>query len=194
MITFYTNCRLKRRFTHTYIHTYINTYTYTHNRKHLIEEIRKETIALERETWIIEYTWIKAHAGHYGKELADKLAKEATGNNDICYNEIPKSEIEHREREKSIGKCQQQWNNSTKGPVTKEFFQNIKDRFKMKIHLTPNFTAMVTAHGKTRSYLYCFKLTVSTERPCDNGTQTVDCSKLNNERQKLKVHISKEDA
>jgi hypothetical protein len=68
----------------------------------------------------------------------------------------------------------------------------------MKIHLTSNFTAMVTAHGKTRSYLYRFKLTLSPEYPSGNGTQTVehliyDCSKLNNERQKLKAHISKED-
>jgi hypothetical protein len=105
----------------------------------------------------------KSAAGHYGNELADKLGKEATRNNDICYNKIPKSEIEHREREKSIEKWQQQWNNSTNGLVTKEFFPNIKDRLKMKIHLTPNFTAMVIAHGKTRSYLYRLKLTVSPE-------------------------------
>jgi ribonuclease HI len=61
------------------------------NRKYLIEEIRKKTIALERENWSIEYPWIKAHTGHYGNELADKLAKEATRNNYICYNKIPKS-------------------------------------------------------------------------------------------------------
>ena len=30
-------------------------------RNHLIEEIRKKTIILEKENWIIEYTWIKAH-------------------------------------------------------------------------------------------------------------------------------------
>ena len=34
----------------------------------------------------------KAHAGHYGNELADKLAKEAARNSDICYNKIPESE------------------------------------------------------------------------------------------------------
>jgi hypothetical protein len=59
--------------------------------KHLIKEMRKKTITPERENWNIEHTWIKAHAGHYGKELA----KEAT-RNDICYNKIPKSEIEHQ--------------------------------------------------------------------------------------------------
>jgi len=72
------------------------------NRNHLIEEIRKKTNTLEKENWNIEYTWIKAHTGHYGNELADKLAKEATRNSDICYNKFPKSEIEHQERENSM--------------------------------------------------------------------------------------------
>jgi ribonuclease HI len=84
------------------------------NRNHLIEEIRKKMIALEKENWDIEYTWIKAHAGHYGNELADKLAKEAARNSATCYNKIPKSETEHQEREKSIEKWQQQWDNTTK--------------------------------------------------------------------------------
>jgi len=53
------------------------------NRNHLIEEIRKKSITLEKENWNIENTWIKAHAGHYGNELADKLAKAATRNSDM---------------------------------------------------------------------------------------------------------------
>jgi hypothetical protein len=125
-------------------------------RKHLVEEIRKKTIALEKENWNIEYTWIKARAGHYGNDLADKLAKEATRNSATCHNEIPKSEIEHQERERSIEKWQQQWDSTTEGLVTKEFFPNVKDR--LKINLSPNFTAMVAVHGKTRSYLHRFKI------------------------------------
>jgi ribonuclease HI len=139
------------------------------NRKHLIEEIRKKTIALEKENWNVEYTWIKAHAEHHGKELADKLAKEVARNSEICYDKIPKSEVEYQERQKRIEKWQQQRDNTTKGLVTKEFFPNIKDRLKMKINLSPNFTAMVTAHGKTRSYLHRFKILESPECPCANG-------------------------
>jgi hypothetical protein len=68
----------------------------------------------------------------------------------------------------------------------------------MKINLNPNFTAMLTAHGKTRSYLHQFKIIESPEFPCANGHQTVDhllydCSELNNERGKLIAHISIED-
>jgi len=76
----------------------------TKNRKHLIQEIRKKTTALENENWRIEFTWIKAHAGHRRNELADKLAKEAAKNREICFNKIPKSEILQLESQKSITK------------------------------------------------------------------------------------------
>jgi hypothetical protein len=68
----------------------------------------------------------------------------------------------------------------------------------MKINLTPNFTAIITAHSKTRAYLHRFKIIESPECPCANGNQTVDhliygCNKLNTERDELIAHISKED-
>ena len=138
--------------------TYIYTHTYTHTHIHTY----------------IEYTWIKAHARHEGNKLADKLAKEATRGSEICYNKIPKSETEHQEKQISTEKWQQLWDNTTKGTVTKEFFPKIKDRLNIKITLTPNFTAMVTAHGKTRSYLHRFKIIELPECPCGNGTQTVE--------------------
>ena len=68
----------------------------------------------------------------------------------------------------------------------------------MKINLSPNITAVINAHGKTRSYVHRFKIIESPENTCVNGNQTVDhilydCSKLNNEREKLIAYISKED-
>ena len=62
------------------------------NRKYLIEEIRRQTIKLDKENCHIEYTWIKAHAGHQGNEKADRLAKDAARDGDKCYNKIPKSD------------------------------------------------------------------------------------------------------
>ena len=55
----------------------------------------------------------------------------------------------------------------------------------------------MTAHGKTRVYLYRFKIIGSPECPCANGTQTVghilyDCVKQSYEREKLIAAISKE--
>ena len=80
--------------------------------------------------------------------------------------------------------------------ATKEFFPNIKGRLKTKINLTPNFTAMTTAHGKTRSYPHCFKIIESPECLCAKWNQTVllyQCNKLNSEREALIGYISKED-
>ena len=44
------------------------------------------------------------NAGHYGNELADKLAKEAAKNSDIRYNKIhpPKKKVKYRIK-KEIG-------------------------------------------------------------------------------------------
>jgi hypothetical protein len=61
-----------------------------------------------------------------------------------------------------------------------------------------NFTAIVTAHGKTKAYLHRFKIIESPECPCDGGNQTVDhliydCTKLQGEREKPTSNVSKPD-
>jgi ribonuclease HI len=47
------------------------------NHGYLIEKIRKRVSILERLNWMIEFSWVKAHMGIYGNELADRLAKDA---------------------------------------------------------------------------------------------------------------------
>ena len=141
---------------------------------------------------------MKAHAGIYGNELADELAKEAARNDDISFDRIPKSEIVQQVRDQIIAKWQNQWDRTTKWLTTKQFFPIIKDRLTTKIKLTPNFTALVAAHGKTKAYLHGFKITESPECPCDGGNQTLDhllydCSKLQREREKLIRKVSKQD-
>jgi hypothetical protein len=68
----------------------------------------------------------------------------------------------------------------------------------IKFKLAPNFTAIVTAHGKTKAYLHRFKIIESPECPCDGGNQTVDhllydCTKLQKEREKLISNVAKQD-
>ena len=58
-----------------------------------------------------------------------------------------------------------QWESTMEALTTKEFFPNIKDRLDTKITLTPNFTAFVTSHGKTKSYLHRFKIVESPDCP-----------------------------
>jgi len=39
----------------------------------------------------------------------------------------------------------------------------------MKVPITPEFTAIVTGHGKTKSYLHGFKLAYNPTCPCNEG-------------------------
>jgi hypothetical protein len=100
----------------------------------------------------------------------------------------------------SIAKWQNQWDRTTKGLATKQFFPTIKeDRLTTKIKLTPNFTSILTAHGKTKAHLHRFKIIESPECPCDGGNQTVDhilydCIKLQRERGKLIHSLSNNDS
>jgi hypothetical protein len=101
-------------------------------------------------------------------------------------------------RDQSIAKWQIQWDRTTKGSTTKQFFPIFKDRLTTKIKLTPNFTAIVTVHGKTKAYLHRFIIIESPECPCDDGNQTVDrllydCTKLQREWEKLIGNISEQD-
>jgi hypothetical protein len=57
----------------------------------LIEDIRKKMISLERANWNIKISWIKAHVGVAGNELADRLAQAAASDGDaqIAFNRLP---------------------------------------------------------------------------------------------------------
>jgi hypothetical protein len=44
----------------------------------------------------------------------------------------------------------------------------------MNISINPNFTAMVTGHGRTRAYLHQFRLIENATCPCNKEDQAVD--------------------
>jgi len=69
---------------------------------------------------------------------------------------------------------------------------------KMKLRLSPNLTAMLTAHGKIKAYLHRFKIIQLPEYFCKHGDQTTDhllndCEILGKERGKLIALTSKEE-
>ena len=67
-----------------------------------------------------------------------------------------------------------------------------------KIHLTQNFTTMVTGHGNIKAYLYRFKIIGAPNCPCGNDNQTaehilLECSILKEERERLIAEVGKAD-
>jgi len=170
----------------------------TKNHSHLIEEIRKKMTSLERANWNIELSWIKAHVGIVGNELADQLAKAAASdsNSEIIFNRLPLSTLISKIEEEIKQKWQKEWKECPKAGITKEFFPNVHDRQKLKISITPLLTAMVTGHGKTRAYLHRFKILEHANCPCSNGNQTIDhliyqCSILHTQREILRSNVLK---
>ena len=106
----------------------------TRNHSPLIEEIRLRVSKLKRTNWNIVFSWVKAHVGNKGNELADKIAKAAAMDNEntITYNRIPKSAIYKELKDEMIIKRQKEWEESPKAALTKQFFPSISDRIKAK--------------------------------------------------------------
>jgi hypothetical protein len=151
---------------------------------------------MERNELKVEFSWIKAHAGKEGNELSDRLAKEAsiTCNIEECYNKIPNSAISKELKELCLKQWQNEWNTTTKGATTKSVYPYIEHRMTLKVSPTPNFTTMVTGHGKINSYLHKFKIIENPVCPCNKGDQTVDhiiyrCGIHEQERNRLKAAI-----
>jgi hypothetical protein len=54
------------------------------------------------------------------------------------------------------------------------FFPPVEQRLKIKIPIALEFTAIVTGHDKTKSYLHRFKLTDNPTCPCNKGAQSTE--------------------
>ena len=126
--------------------------------------------------WKINFSWVKAHAGIYGNEMADRLAKEAarSGGTKYGYSRIPISAIYREAAEEAILKWQEQWTKTSKTEATKQYFPTVMDRIGTKINLTSKLTAALSGHGKTNAYLYRFNLLEEAKCICDKDDLTMD--------------------
>jgi hypothetical protein len=90
---------------------------------------------------------VKAYIGIEGNETADKLAKEA-GKEDKnlheVYSRVPITAVASDITKKGHEQWQQQWDTTVKGAECRSFFPRLEQRLKMRIPLTPEFTALVT--------------------------------------------------
>jgi len=130
---------------------------------------------MEQHEWSVEFSWIKAHAGHRGNEMVDQKEKEGakTKNIEECYIKIPKNAVPSELKEQSVKQWQRERVYTTKGAITKAFFPTIEDRLKLRLKTTPNYTTIVTGHGNLRSYSYKYKIIDNPMCPCKRGHQTV---------------------
>lgn len=152
--------------------------TLKNNCKHnaIAEETLNTLRSLERQQWKIHFSWVKAHVGIVGNELADKLAKLAAQDEDLptSYNKVPKSTIKTEIQDTGYQLWQDRWNATDKGALTKSFLPSIKDRLKRKLPIEPTFTAIVSGHGKTNAYLHRFHLKEDPKCTCNSPQQTVN--------------------
>ena len=80
------------------------------NHAYLIEEIRRRVAKMQGANWKIEFSWVKAHTGIHGNELAEKPAKEAARNEhtDVAFCRIPISTLYQEIQQESIQRWQKE--------------------------------------------------------------------------------------
>jgi len=82
---------------------------------------------LEQAHWNIEISWVKAHIGIMGNELADRLAKTAANDNDnkIIFKCLPIGPLINKVKEETMQNWQKEWEECSKAEITKKFFPKI---------------------------------------------------------------------
>jgi hypothetical protein len=74
------------------------------------------------------------------------------GSHKTQYKKVPRRVV------LSVEKWQREWDQTTNGATTGEYFPVVTERLQTNINIIQNFTTTVTGHGNIRSYLHRFKI------------------------------------
>ena len=77
--------------------------------------------------------------------------KKETQNYYVTYRRITKKVIKIDTRKESVRKWQNQWEETTKGAITKEFLPSLERRLGLNINFSRKVTTITTGHGNIRS-------------------------------------------
>jgi len=107
-----------------------------------LEEIRQQLTEMKQPQWHIQFCWVKAHVGIQENDTAEALANEAAKSADTpeSYDKVPKIVVKSELEVLSVKKLQKEWDQSSKGQISKQYIPDIAARLNMKLNLTHNFT------------------------------------------------------
>jgi hypothetical protein len=110
------------------------------------------------------------------------------------YEKTTKSTIATRLKKEGIAKWQRRWERTDKGALCRSFLLYVEQRLRSNLPISPAFTAIVSGHGKTKSYLHRFGIIDSQTCPCKDGDQTPEhlihhCNILETQRDVMKRTI-----
>ena len=71
-------------------------------------------------------------------------------------------------------KWQAEWTASNKADATKQYYPSVQNSLGTKLKLTAELAAVLSGHGKTRAYLYRFKLRDDARCMCGHNDQNID--------------------
>jgi hypothetical protein len=149
------------------------------------------------QNWLIHFGWVKAlwNRGKRTGRPSCQRGSRRRGRTAYCIRQDTANNSCHWPKEGRTRKVAETMAKQNKGAICRSFFPTIEHRLMLRIPITSKFTAIVSGHRKTKSYLQRFKIIDNTMSPCNEGTQSssrliYDCKILERQRNTLKHLIT----
>lgn len=142
------------------------------NRNVLVNQI-KAKYRIIKETVNVQFSFVKAHSGIIGNELADELAKEAITTGSRLELPITKQFINKQLAKNVLEKWNHLWNSESKDSALYQWIRNVK-------HIPEHFptdhlsSQALTGHGRFPFYFYRFGIRDNNQCQCGKVAEDID--------------------